>query len=157
MSLSVYNKPKDLAFRRPHTAATQHDLLKNIPGYKPPATAFTLGADGQPEAVPEEGMAANPLLPHFEGTEKFDLISKDATDAQRQRDMLEVLSINEQLVQNNITFPLHMIKKAILMPSETQGMPLGADKYPKAGFGLVPNPFPSKKKKKKGKGKKKKR
>jgi len=90
----------------------------------------------------------------FEGTEKFEMITKDATDAQRQRDMLEVMSINEELVQNNIQFPLHVIKKAILMPSETQGMPLGADKYPKAGFGLVANPFPAKKKKKKGKGKK---
>lgn len=157
MSLSVYNKPKDLAFRRPHTAATQHDLLKNMSGYKPPAAAVTIGADGQPEAVPEEAAAKEPILPPFEGTDKFELITKDATDAQRQRDMLEVLSINELLVKNNIPFPLHAIKKAILMPSETQGMPLGADKYPKAGFGLVPNPFPSKKKKKKGKGKKKKR
>ena len=55
----------------------------------------------------------------FEGTEKFEMITKDATDAQRQRDMLEVMSINEELVQNNIQFPLHVIKKAILMPSET--------------------------------------
>lgn len=70
--------------------------------------------------------------------------------------MLEVMSINEELVQNNIQFPLHVIKQAILMPCETQGMPLGADKYPKAGFGLVVNPFPAKKKKK-GKGKKKKK
>ena len=43
------------------------------------------------------------------------------------------------------------------MPSETQSMPLGADKYPPPGFGLVPNPFAKAKKKKKGKGKKKKR
>ena len=97
MSLSVYNKPKDLAFRRPLTAATQHDLLKNIPGYKPAAAAVTIGADGQPEALPEVA-AADPILPAFEGTDKFELITKDATDAQRQRDMLEVMSINEELV-----------------------------------------------------------
>ena len=72
--------------------------------------------------------------------------------------MLEVMSINDNLAQNNIQFPLHIIKKAILMPQETQGYPLGADKYPKAGSSLVVNPFPKKKKKKKkGKGKKKKK
>ena len=97
MSLSVYNKPKDLAFRRPHTAATQHDLLKNMPGYKPQTAAITIGADGQPEAVPDVA-GADPIMPIFEGTEKFELITKDATDAQRQRDMLEVMSINEELV-----------------------------------------------------------
>ena len=63
MSLSVYNKPKDLAFRRPHTAATQHDLLKNIPGYKPPTTAVTIGADGNVETVPEEGGLKDSVLP----------------------------------------------------------------------------------------------
>lgn len=148
MSLSVYNKPKDLAFRRPATSASHHDLLRNIPGYKAPVTATDDGA------VVQE---LEPILPVFEGIGKFQHITKDATDAQRQRDMLEVMSINDNLAQNNIQFPLHIIKKAILMPQETQGYPLGADKYPKAGSSLVVNPFPKKKKKKKkGKGKKKK-
>jgi hypothetical protein len=159
MSLSVYNKPKDLAFRRPATSASHHDLLRNIPGYKAPLTAVpTAAGDEHPPLGEAASVPVLPVLPIFEGASKFEMITKDATDAQRQRDMLEVMSINDNLAMNNIQFPLQSIKKAILMPQETQGMPLGADKYPKPGSCLVVNPFPKKKKKKKkGKGKKKKK
>lgn len=86
------------------------------------------------------------------------MISKDASDAQRQRDMNEVLQINDSNILNNVPISLKMLKSAILMPAEPQGMPLAADKYPPAGYGLVKCPdFLAKKKKKKGKKGKKKR
>jgi hypothetical protein len=45
------------------------------------------------------------------------------------------------------------LARAILMPEECE-YKAGERKYPGAGFGLMPNPFPKKKKKKKGKKKK---
>ena len=35
ISLSVYNKPKAMALRRPLTAYTADDLVRKLPGWKP--------------------------------------------------------------------------------------------------------------------------
>ena len=79
MSLSVYNRPKDMAVRRPKTATAQHDLLKRMVGYKQPAGALSVGPDGQPEAAPEP-VATEPILPPIEGISNFEQITKDAID-----------------------------------------------------------------------------
>lgn len=90
---------------------------------------------------------------------EFEQISKDANDAQRQRDINEVLAINDSNILNGIHVSMYTLKKAILMPTESQGVALGSAKYPPAGFGLVETPdfLKTKKKGKKGKKKGKKR
>jgi hypothetical protein len=93
MSLSVYNRPKEMAVRRPKTAATQHDMLKRLPGYKVPAAK-----DGQPEAAAEPEAAREPLLPEINIPTEFEMITKDAIDCARQRDMQEVLAIHDSLI-----------------------------------------------------------
>jgi len=45
ISLSVYNRPHTMSQRRPCTSRTNDDLIKRMPGWKPPATAAT--ADGE--------------------------------------------------------------------------------------------------------------
>jgi len=67
---------------------------------------------------------------------EFEMISKDANDAGRQRDINEVLAINDSNILNGIHVSMYTLKKAILMPQESQGLSLGRDKYPGAGFGL---------------------
>ena len=80
-SLSVYNKPKDLINRRPHSAHwTQHELLKDMPGYKPP----TQPVNGEaPAPIEEMPVMKDPVLPTFLPSEEFELITKDATDVMR--------------------------------------------------------------------------
>jgi hypothetical protein len=51
-----------------------------MPGYKPPTAAA--GEAGPPiEAEPTN--VREPVLPHFQGTEQFDMITKDANDVMR--------------------------------------------------------------------------
>ena len=87
------------------------------------------------------------------------MISKDSIDAGRQRDMNELLSMNDSNILNGIHVSMQTLKKAIFMPEDNQGLALGRDKYPGAGFGLVETPdfLKAKKKGKKGKKKGKKR
>ena len=46
ISLSVYNRPSSMANRRPHTAYTADDLVRKLPGWKPPPPGKD--ADGEP-------------------------------------------------------------------------------------------------------------
>jgi len=52
ISLSVYNRPTAMALRRPLTGKKPEDLVKKLPGWKPP-----------PEKAPAEG---EELLPKVE-------------------------------------------------------------------------------------------
>lgn len=106
-----------------------------MPGYKPPANP-TIGADGQPEAAPEVVEPKEPVLPEIKGyhapsgsrlkedptplvLKEFEMISKDATDAGRQRDMNEVISMNDSNILNGIHCSMQTLKKAIFMPAES--------------------------------------
>jgi hypothetical protein len=153
-SLSVYNKPNQLLNRRPHSATwTAHELLKDFPTYKAPTIP---GGEGPP---PEEApLMQEPVLPEFNKENPFDMISRDATNVMRQKDMLEVMAIHEELNKKGIPFSLNLLKSAILMPTETQrNLADKEQKYPECGFGLAVNPNEKPKKGKKGKkGKKKK-
>ena len=138
-----------------------------MPGYKP-----TLPAGTTEEPVLEQPKR-EPKLPDFVST--FGLISKDQTDAFRQQQMEEILSIRDYLakpiakVQTNkkgtrdnekeviVDIPtLKVFERAILLPTEEQCYPL-QKKYPVDGENLTSNPNAKKKGKKGGKGKKKKK
>lgn len=138
-----------------------------MPGYKP-----TLPAGTTEEPVLEQPKRES-KLPDFVST--FGLISKDQTDAFRQQQMEEILSIRDYLakpiakVQTNkkgtrdnekeviVDIPtLKVFERAILLPTEEQCYPL-QKKYPVDGENLTSNPNAKKKGKKGGKGKKKKK
>jgi hypothetical protein len=69
-----------MAARRPHTAYTADELVRKIPGWKPPPVAAT--EDGE-AAAPLENIR-EPLLPEFQMSKQFDFVSKNATDTVRQ-------------------------------------------------------------------------
>ena len=50
---------------------------------------------------------------------EFEMISKDANDASRQRDMNEVLGMNDSNILNGIHVSMYTLKKAIFMPQES--------------------------------------
>ena len=50
ISLSVYNRPKSMAMRRPGAGRTADDLISRLPGYKAPAGPAREGPDGEPLA-----------------------------------------------------------------------------------------------------------
>ena len=78
-----------MAQRRPQTAYTQDDLLRKIPGWKPPTTAAP--ADGEPAELPQPGTSARePILPEFKVSGNFDFISKNGTDNARQQQLEEI-------------------------------------------------------------------
>jgi hypothetical protein len=115
-SLSVYNRPDELVNRRPHSATwTQHELLRDMPGYKAPTVP-----GGEAPPVEEVPLAKDPVLPEFQQCEPFEMITRDATNVMRQKDMLEVMAIHEELNKRGIPFSLNQLKSAILMPTETQ-------------------------------------
>ena len=158
ISLSVYNRPKDMADRRPHTAYTADDLVRKLPGWKPPPAAAN--AEGEVEAAPVEE-PREPILPEFGLSKQFDFISKNATDNVRQQQLEEILSIRDYLARPHvkrdekdktyINIPMmKTLERAILMPEEVQSN-LTTKRYPTYGEFLMVNPFPKKKKKKKGK------
>ena len=162
ISLSVFNRPSSMAARRPQTAYTQEDLVKKLPGWKPPPVKAS--EDAPPEPEPTE--KREPILPEFSMSKEFDFISKDATDSQRQVQFEEIEQIRSYLAKpqtkrddkdktQSINIPImKKFESAILMPAEHQDN-LDKKKYPTYGEFLMVNPFPKKKKKKKGKGKKK--
>ena len=162
ISLSVYNRPSSMAARRPHTAYTADDLVRKMPGWKPPPTAPA--AEGEVAEDPAAVSAREPILPDFNTGKKFEMISRDGTEAYRQQQLMEIHSIRDYLAKPNVrgekdkanvNIPLmKTFERAIMLPPELQTDPL--KKYPTYGENLMINPFPKKKKKGK-KGKKKRR
>lgn len=151
-----------MAARRPFTAYTADELVRKMPGWKPPPTAPA--ADGEVADAPVAESAREPILPDFGTAKNFELISRDGTEAFRQQQLMEIHSIRDYLAKPNIkgekdkanvNIPLmKTFERAILLPQELQTDPL--KKYPTYGENLMVNPFPKKKKKGK-KGKKKRR
>ena len=66
--------------RRPFTAYTADDLVRKLPGWKPPPVAA--GADGEPEA-PIGDQPREATVPEFKISKQFNFITKDATDTAR--------------------------------------------------------------------------
>ncbi len=81
ISLSVYNRPNSMAARRPHTAYTADDLVRRMPGWKPPVVKEPAEGEAVETAAPE--VKREPKLPEFGGSKAFDFISKDAADSAR--------------------------------------------------------------------------
>lgn len=75
ISLSVYNRPRFMAERRPLTAKTKDDLIRHLPGWKYQPPKAEVGPDGEPvpEVLPEP--QREPILPMFETP--FQPLSKD--------------------------------------------------------------------------------
>ncbi len=69
-----------MAARRPHTSYTADDLVRKIPGWKPPPAAAT--EDGEVAAVAQDE-PREPILPEFHMSKQFDFVSKNATDTMR--------------------------------------------------------------------------
>jgi len=82
ISLSCYNRPKDVADRRPQTSKTTDELVRRLPGYKLAAPKAEIGADGEPIPPPEPEKQREPLLPAFKVD--FQPVTKDWTDSLRQ-------------------------------------------------------------------------
>lgn len=154
ISLSVFSTPKHVIERRPRPMTTQEQLLKRLPGWKPPTSKTEVDADGNPIASAATGeYVREPVLPDI--ADVADKLTVDASGQYRQDQMQEVYSIKDQLARDNCQSNLRVIQRAILMPTETQVQP-SLYQYPAASAMLMTNPFPAKKKKgKKKKGKKK--
>ena len=154
-----------MALRRPQTAYTAEDLVKKLPGWKPPPEKKN--EDGEVISPKVEEIQRVASLPDFALSKQFDFVSKNAIDSARQTQMEEIMSIRDYLARPQhprhekdktyINIP-HMktLERAVLMPDQYQAN-LTTKRYPTYGEFLMVNPFPKKKKKKKGKGKKKKR
>lgn len=69
ISLSVYNRPKSMANRRPGTARTTEQLIHRLPGYKPPAQPK--GEDGEPLPALDAQSVREPILPEFLSADKY--------------------------------------------------------------------------------------
>ena len=50
ISLSIYNRPRSMANKRPHTSKTVDELISRLPGWKPPAVPVKKGEE-EPEPV----------------------------------------------------------------------------------------------------------
>lgn len=150
-TLSVYNRAKTFS-RRPFTAPTQHNWLKEV-GIPEPVPE---GQEIIPEAKVEEDDAKSQKLPDFKPPSECRMIARDDIEGYRQEQLKEIESIKDCLAQNYIPQSIATLQRAILLPIHQEYI---ADqrKYPNAGVGLMKDPFPKKKKKKKGKKKKKKK
>ena len=127
ISLSVFNRPSSLANLRPRTAYTEADLVRKIPGWKPPAQPKNADGEVIPMEIEEEPRV--PLLPEFNASKNFDFISKNAMDSCRQQQLEEIHSIRDFLARPHIpraekdkayiNIP-HMktFERAIMMPGE---------------------------------------
>jgi hypothetical protein len=71
-----------MAARRPHTAYTADDLVRKIPGWKPPPVPAA--EDGEAAAQNPIDEPREPVLPEFHISKQFDFVSKNATDTMRQ-------------------------------------------------------------------------
>ena len=116
-----------MADRRPHTAYTADDLVRKLPGWKPPPAAAN--ADGEVETGAQAEEPREPLLPEFGMSKQFDFISKNATDNVRQQQLEEIMSIRDYLARPHvkrdekdktyINIPvMKTFERAILMPDE---------------------------------------
>jgi len=63
ISLSCFNRPKDMADRRPRTSKTTDELVRRLPGYKVQPPKPEIGEDGEPLPVPEPEKQREPILP----------------------------------------------------------------------------------------------
>ena len=70
-----------MAQRRPHTAYTADDLVRKLPGWKPPPVKASDDPEAQPEPVE---VKREPTLPEFAISKEFNFVTKDATDNVRQ-------------------------------------------------------------------------
>ena len=96
-----------MSLRRPLTAYTAEDLVKRLPGWKPPPEKK--GEDGEPLAPRVEEIPRVQSLPEFAPTkDRFpikqlawgvDHISKNALDSARQIQMEEIQSIRDYLAK----------------------------------------------------------
>ena len=108
--------------------------------------------------VPEEPGLDNtqdqPQLPDFKVPTDLLPVSKDAIEAYKLRQMIEVESIKNRLDADNVPQSAAVISKAVVIP-EKLDFNVDTRKYPTPELGLMINPFPKKKaakgKKKKGK------
>lgn len=127
ISLSVYNRPSSMANRRPHTAYTADELVRKLPGWKPPPPGKD--ADGEPLPPAEVADKREPVLPEFALSKQFDYVSKNATDTVRQSQIEEIQSIRDHLAKPHvkrdekdktyINIPvMKTFERAILMPAE---------------------------------------
>ena len=140
---------------------TADDLLRKIPGWKPPVTAPVDG-EAAVEVEHQGGEERQSIIPEFNMTQKFEYVTKNATDTTRQQNLEEIHSIRDYLAGPHIkrddkdkaykNIPLmKTFERAIMIPDELQ-CDLNAKRYPSYGEFLMENPFPKKKKKgKKGK------
>ena len=81
ISLSVYNRPSTMALRRPQSSYTAEDLVKRIPGWKPPPEKKN--EDGEVISPKVEEIQRVASLPEFAMSKQFDLVSKNALDSAR--------------------------------------------------------------------------
>ena len=70
-----------MALRRPQTAYTAEDLVKKLPGWKPPPEKKN--EDGEVIAPRVEEIPRVVSLPEFAISKSFDLVSKNAVDSAR--------------------------------------------------------------------------
>ena len=84
ISLSVYNRPKTMASVRREIdfSKTADDLLRKIPGWKPPVTAPVDG-EAAVEVEHQGGEERQSIIPEFNMTQKFEYVTKNATDTTR--------------------------------------------------------------------------
>lgn len=76
-----------MALRRPQTAYTQEELVKKLPGWKPPPEK----KDENGEIIPRaEEIHRVVSLPEFGLSKNFELVSKNALDSARQMQMEEI-------------------------------------------------------------------
>ena len=75
ISLSCYNRPKDMADRRPRTSKTTDELVRRLPGYKVQPPKPEIGEDGEPLPVPEPEKQREPILPPMKID--FQAVTKD--------------------------------------------------------------------------------
>ena len=65
ISLSVYNRPKSMAMRRPYTVKTSEALIGRLPGYKEPTKPVKAGEEPESPVKIDAQSVREPILPEF--------------------------------------------------------------------------------------------
>lgn len=71
ISLSVYNRPKSMAMRRPGPGRISDELISRLPGYKAPTGPAHVGPDGEPLVPVDAQSVREPVLPEFVSGDKW--------------------------------------------------------------------------------------
>jgi len=105
------------------------------------------------EGNPIQPPPGDSRLPDFKVPEGLNMLPRTGTEQHALEAVQECEQIKDRLAREGCTTSMAVLQRAILMSDDIEQLP-GQRQYPKAGEGLMINPFPKPKKSKKKKKKK---